>query len=92
MTKIPKIIPISDLRQKASGVLKDVSSGDTVFVTQHGRAIAVMVSMKAYERSQHELDILHLLARGAKEIEASTGYDFGDVLKEADHFLGADRS
>jgi len=85
--KTPKIIPVSDLRQKISDVLKDVSSGNAVFITQRGRAAAVMVSMKTYERSQHELDILRLLARGEKEIEAGTGYEFDDVLKEADRFL-----
>ena len=92
MVKIPKIIPVSDLRQKTSDVIKGVSSGDPVFITQRGRATAVMVSMKAYEHSQHELDILRLLARGEKEIEGGTGYEFDDVLKEADHFLEAARS
>ncbi|MBI4303409.1 MAG: type II toxin-antitoxin system Phd/YefM family antitoxin [Chloroflexi bacterium] len=92
MAKTPKIIPVSDLRQRTSDVLKDVSSGDPVFITQRGRAAAVIVSMKAYEHSQHELDILRLLARGEKEIEAGTGYEFDDVLKKADHFLKAARS
>lgn len=91
MAKIPKIIPVSDLRQKTSDVLKDVSSGDPVFITQRGRAAAVIVSMKAYEHSQHELDILRLLARGEKEIEAGTGYEIDDILKEADQFLEATR-
>lgn len=87
MAKTPKIIPVSDLRQKTSGVLKDISSGEPVFITQRGRAAAVMVSMRAYERSQHELDILRLLARGEKEIEAGAGYELDEVLKEADRFL-----
>jgi len=92
MAKTPKIIPVSDLRQKTSDVLKDVSSGDPVFITQRGRAAAVMVSMKAYEHSQQELDILRLLARGEKEIEAGTGYKLDDVLHEADRFLEANGS
>jgi prevent-host-death family protein len=87
MAKTPKIIPVSDLRQKTSDVFKDLSSGDPVFITQRGRAAAVMVSMKAYENSQHELDILRMLARGEKEIEAGTGSRLEVVLKEADHFL-----
>jgi len=66
MTRTPKIIPVSDLRQKTSEILKDLSSGDPVFITQRGRAAAVMVSMKAYEHSQQELDILRLLAKGEK--------------------------
>lgn len=89
MVKSPKIIPVSDLRQNTSGVLRDLASGDPVFITQRGRAAAVMVSMKAYERSQHELDILRLLALGEKEIEAGKGHTFDEVLKDADSFLRA---
>jgi prevent-host-death family protein len=88
MAKAPKIIPISDLRQNASDVVRGVSSSrEPVFITQRGRAAAVMVSMEVYAASQHELDILRSLARGEKEIEAGVGYELDDVLKEADRFL-----
>ncbi len=88
MPKTPRIIPISDLRQNASGVVRALSSSkEPVFITQRGRAAAVIVSMKAYESSQHELDILRLLALGEKEIEAGIGYELDEVLKEADRFL-----
>jgi len=90
MPAIPKIIPISDLRQNASDVVKSVSSSrEPVFITQRGRAAAVMVSMEVYQNSQHEMDVLHLLARGEKEIEAGIGHELDDVLKEADRFLEA---
>ena len=88
MPKAPKIIPISDLRQNASKVVRGVSSsGEPVFITQRGRAAAVMVSMQAFEASQHELDILRLLARGEKEIAAGVGYELEQVWEEADRFL-----
>lgn len=88
MPKTPKIMPISDLRQNASDVVRKVSlSGEPVFITQRGRAAAVMVSMQVYEESQHEVEILRLLARGEKEIEAGVGYELDEVLKEADRFL-----
>ena len=88
MPKTPRIIPISDLRQNASDVVRGISSsGEPVFITQRGRAAAVIVSMKAYEASQHEFDILRLLARGEKEIKAGAGYEIDEVLKEADRFL-----
>jgi prevent-host-death family protein len=90
MSRAPKIIPISDLRQNASDVVKSVSSSrEPVFITQRGRAAAVLISMETYEVSQRELDILRLLARGEKEIEAGVGHELGDVLKEADRFLEA---
>jgi prevent-host-death family protein len=92
MAKAPKILPISDLRQNASDIVKNLSSsGEPVFITQRGRAAAVILSMKTYEQSQHELDILRLLARGEKEIEAGVGYELEDVLKEADRLLEAAR-
>jgi hypothetical protein len=43
--------------------------------------------MEAYEHTQHELEILRLLARGEKEIEAGEGYDLDAVLAEADSLL-----
>ncbi len=93
MARTPKIIPISDLRQNASDVVKGLStSREPVFITQRGRAAAVMVSMRVYEESQHELDILKLLARGEKEIEAGVGYELDEVLEEADRFLESSQS
>lgn len=92
MAKAPKIIPISDLRQDASGVIKRVStSRDPLFITQRGRAAAVMVSMQEYEQTQHELEILRLLARGEREIEAGVGFDLETVLAEADALLAEER-
>jgi len=88
MAKVPKIIPISDLRQNASDVVKQASSSrEPVFITQRGRPAAVVVSMETYENSLHEREILRLLALGEKEIQAGTGYTLDDVLKEADRLL-----
>ncbi len=92
MSRSPKIIPISDLRQNASDVVRGVSSSrEPVFITQRGRAAAVLVSLEAYEDSQRELDVLRLLARGEKEMDAGIGHELGDVLKEADRFLEASK-
>ena len=92
MSKVPKIIPISDLRQDASGVIKRVSaSRDPLFITQRGRAAAVMVSMKEYEHTQHQLEILRLLARGERDMEAGVGFDLEAVLAEADALLAEEQ-
>lgn len=88
MGKIPNIVPITDLRQDATSVVKRVNdSGEPVVITQRGRAAAVMVSMETYEQSEHERELLRLLARGEKEIEAGKGYDLEAVLAEADSWL-----
>jgi len=92
MPSAPRIIPISDLRQNASDVVKSVSSSrEPVFITQRGRAAAVMVSMEIYKNAQNEMDILRLLAKGEKEIAAGIGHELGDVLKEVDRYLEAAR-
>ena len=88
MTKIPNIVPITDLRQDATAIVKRVAMArEPLVITQRGRAAAVMVSIEAYEHSQHELEVLRLLARGEKEIEAGKGYDLNTVLAEADTLL-----
>ncbi|GFO55499.1 hypothetical protein GMSM_25060 [Geomonas sp. Red276] len=88
MATVPKIVPISDLRQDATAILKRISaSQEPVFITQRGRATAVMVSLQAFEQTQHELEILRVLARGEQEIETGEGYELDAVLAEADEYL-----
>lgn len=88
MASMPAIIPISDLRQDAATVVRQVSGSDEpVFITQRGRAAAVLVSTRSYERTQHELEILRLIARGESEIQAGQGYDFSEVMGEAETLL-----
>ncbi len=88
MSAMPIIIPISELRQDASAIVKRASAtGDPVFITQHGRASAVLVSAAAYERTQRELEILRILARGEVEITAGVGYDLDVVMADLDAVL-----
>ena len=90
MSAMPNIIPISELRQDASAIIKRAStSGDTVFITQHGRASAVLVSAGTYERTQRELEILRILAQGEADIKAGVGFDLDVVMAEADELLDA---
>jgi prevent-host-death family protein len=89
MSALPDIVPITDLRANAAGVIKRAADSQApVVITQRGRAAAVVVSAKAYERTQHELEILRALAKGEAEIEAGEGADLDTVLAEADRLLG----
>ena len=88
MAKVPEIIPITDLRQDSSAVLKRVrSSREPVIITQRGRAAAVLLSVEEYERTENERQILLLLALGEKEIAQGAGHTLDDVLAEADQLL-----
>jgi prevent-host-death family protein len=89
MSAMPNIVPISELRQDASSIVREASAtGDPVFITQHGRASAVLLSAGAYERTQRELEILRILAQGEADIQAGVGYDIDVVMAEADALLG----
>lgn len=90
MGKVPNIVPITDLRQDAASVLRRMrDTREPVFITQRGRAAAVMISTEAYERAEHDREILRLLAQGEKEIAAGKGHDLVEILKAADATLAA---
>ena len=93
MGKLSNIIPISDLRQDASNLLKQLrKSKEPLIITQRGRATAVMIGVDAYEESEHEKELLRLLAKGELEIEIGQGYDLDTVLAEADVLLSEEPS
>ena len=93
MGKLLNIIPVSDLRQNAAKVLKQLKDSKEPFIiTQRGRAAAVMLSVETFERSEHEKELLTLLAKGEKEIGIGEGYDLEAVLAEADSLLTVEPS
>jgi prevent-host-death family protein len=88
MSKLLNIIPVSDLRQDAAKILKQLrDSKEPLIITQRGRAAAVIIGVEAYEKSEHDKEILRLLVNGDREIEIGEGYDLDDVLSEADSLL-----
>src|SRR2546422_4355305 len=59
--------------QDAAAALKRVrATKQPLVITQRGRAAAVMLSVEAYERAEHERQILRLLARGERRSEEHT--------------------
>ena len=60
--------------------------------TKRGRAAAVIIGVEAYEKSEHDKEILRLLAMGDKKIQIGEGYDIDTVLAEADLILSQEPS
>jgi len=88
MGKLLNIIPVSDLRKDAAKVLKQLKNlKEPLIITQRGRAAAVMQSVESFEQSEHDKELLRLLAKGEREIEMGEGYDLETVLAEADLIL-----
>ncbi len=93
MGKLSNIIPVSDLRQDAAKLLKQLkNTKEPLIITQRGRATAVILGVDAYDKFEHEKELLRLLANGEREIETGKGYDLDTVLAEADLLLAKDPS
>jgi prevent-host-death family protein len=93
MGKLMNILPVSDLRRNAAKVLKKLRvNKEPIIITQRGRAAAVIIGVEAYEKSEHDKEILRLLAKGDREIEIGEGYDLDTVLAEADLILSQEPS
>ncbi len=91
MSEVPKLVPVSDLRQDVAAVLKRLqASGEPMVITQRGRAAAVLLSVETYERRERELQMLQFLAQGEKDIAAGEGAGLDEVLADADRVLAAD--
>jgi prevent-host-death family protein len=88
VARVPVILPVSDLRQGAADVLGKVRrTRQPVFITQRGRAAAVLLSVESYERTERELEILKRIARGEKEVRSGKGHDLDDVMADAEALL-----
>ena len=59
---MPNIKPISDLRNY-SDVLRDVSVGAPVFLTQNGRGRYAIIDMQDYEKTRATLKLMDELAK-----------------------------
>jgi len=68
---MPKIRPVSDLRNHFADISKTVhESSEPVFLTKNGRGDMVVMSMETYERLQFDSEIYFKLKEA--ELEAKT--------------------
>ena len=100
------IIPISDLRRKAGQVIKALhESNEAIYITQHGRPVAVLVDYEKYEALLAQLEeflqkqspVKYSIAEGKSTFStlADMAEDLGvdDLAEQHDHYLyGVDKS
>lgn len=87
-SKLPAVIPVSDLEEDAASVLERLRhSGAPAVITQKGREAAVLIDIESFRRSEAEREILAALALGEREIAEGLGFDLDEVLTEADRLL-----
>ena len=62
--------PISYLKSHTAEVLREVAENlETLVITQHGKAKAVLQDITVYEKMQESLALLKMLAQSTKSLE-----------------------
>ena len=82
------IIPVTDLQRQAAQIIKDVNaSSEPVFITQRGRASAVIVSATRYAEIEEYLqafdddELETLIAEGERDIVAGKTLTHAEVKR-----------
>ena len=79
--KIPEIIPVSDLRQRAAEVLEKLQeSEDPIVVTRRGHIVAVMQTLESYEKTQKEHAMLMGILKGELDFAEGKTVTFEEFL------------
>jgi prevent-host-death family protein len=84
MPSVPKVRPVSDLRNRFSDISKTVhESAAPVYLTKNGRGDMVVMSLEAYEKNLFELEI-YLKLKEAEYQAASVKkrYTHDEVMSE----------
>lgn len=81
---MPKIRPISDLRNNANAISEFChTSREPVYITKNGVGDMVVMSVEAYERQQALIILYSKLAEAEEEIaNGSEGEDFFEIAKQ----------
>ena len=85
--------PISYLKSHTAEALRDVSeSQQTMVITQHGEAKAVLQDIVSYEQTQESLALLKMLAQSSKSVQKGRSKPvkkaFSDIRKRVKERTG----
>lgn len=87
---MPTIKSISDFRQQAPAMIKEVNeTSNPLYLTQNGRAAAVLVSPEMWEKALNLKAMLQLLALSEKDVEAGKVVDFDEALDSLEDMIHA---
>ena len=84
MPAIPKIRPVSDLRNKFKDISKAVhESGEPVYLTKNGRGDMVVMSMAAYEQNLFQSEMYVKLKEAEYQaVSTKKRYTHNEVMSE----------
>jgi prevent-host-death family protein len=88
----PLIIPVTDFRQDVAGAIRlATASGEPVYLTQRGRATAVLLSRLSYERLRREHQILRMAAVGDLGVPLGAGLTLEEILARGERALAEEQ-
>ena len=80
MRSAPIVVPITEFRRDAARIIHQmVASGAPVYVTQNGRAAAVLLARDTYEGLLHRLEVQGSTNPG--DVDPPAGRDTGTPLR-----------
>ena len=84
MPSMPRIRPVSDLRNKFSDISRSVhETNEPVFLTKNGRGDMVVMSLEAYEQNLFESEIyLKLKEAEYQAVSVKKRYTHDEVMTE----------
>lgn len=83
--KAANVRPITDLKNRAKELVRDVSeSGQSVIITQNGKAKVVVMDVEQHDRLQDTLAMLKLLAQSQESLkQAGRTHSTAEVRRRA---------
>ena len=79
---MPNIKPVSDLRNY-NEVLRDIATGEPVFLTKNGRGKYIMQDIADYEKTQATIRLLTALAEGETSVKSKDDWISLDDLEKS---------
>ena len=78
-----RVKPISYIKNHAAEILRNVTeTRQSLIITQHGEAVAVLQDLGEYERTQETLALLKILAQSTQSLQQGRTRDSGNVFSD----------
>lgn len=82
------IRPVTYLKTHSADLIREVAEiGRPMVITQNGTAKAVIIDIETYEKQKEMLLMLHVIARGEKQIEKGALRDQDEVFAKMEKEL-----
>jgi prevent-host-death family protein len=88
---VEDVVPISDLRTKASQIIARArQTKQPVLVTQRGRSVIVLLDVTEYQRQRRKMALLEHIAAGKRDVAAGRVYSQEQIEADPETWLAQD--